>query len=362
MAGPRRAYADTDAFDVPVEAEGVECSPRRAASDEAPAVASFTKSSRRIGLWRRSLAPVAVMAAFSTMVGVGIFNRPVEAVPAPEQAVMGVAPDGSELAGLSRAATRPELEGDLAEGVPSPTPTPEATASPEPEQEPAESPAPKPAEPTVPALGKDAGTRYVTRGGVNLRSGPGTDSEVIATLNSGQQVTITNVVQDEWQQINRDGSAAWVASKFLAAKPSKKPSAPRSSEVPEGEVASSSGGYSTAPCRHGSAIESGITANTKRVFRAFCAEFPQIKSYGGYRRAESWSYHTRGAAIDAMVYDRDLGWQMAKWAAANAGALKIDQVIYAQRIWTKQRPTWRPMADRGSVTANHYDHVHISVG
>ncbi|MDQ1640746.1 MAG: hypothetical protein QOJ90_97, partial [Actinomycetota bacterium] len=22
---------------------------------------------------------------------------------------------------------------------------------------------------------------------------------------------------------------------------------------------------------------------------------------------------------------------------------------------------WRPMADRGSTTANHYDHVHVSV-
>ena len=83
MAGPRRAYLDTDALDLPVETDGVVHSPRRAASDEAPAVTAFTRKSRKGGLWRRSLAPVAVMAAFSTIAGMGIFERPIEAVPSP---------------------------------------------------------------------------------------------------------------------------------------------------------------------------------------------------------------------------------------------------------------------------------------
>lgn len=360
MAGPRRAYLDTDALDLPVETDDVVHSPRRAASDEAPAVTAFTKNPRKGGLWRRSLAPVAVMAAFSTIAGMGIFERSIEAVPAPAQSAVELTSQEGDLTGLSRAVARPELDGEAAEASPSASPEAEESSSPEsPSPSPAaESAAPEPAKPEPPALGKDAGTRYISSRGVNIRSGPGKDAEVVATMNTGQQVTITNVVQGEWQQINRNGSAAWVVSKFLT---EKKAAPAVSDSVPEGEVASE-GGYSSAPCKHGSAIESGITANTKRVFRAFCAVFPQIKSYGGYRKAESWSYHTRGAAIDAMVYDRDLGWQMAKWAAANANALKIDQVIYAQRIWTKQRPTWRPMADRGSVTANHYDHVHISVG
>ncbi|MEP7157788.1 MAG: SH3 domain-containing protein, partial [Chloroflexota bacterium] len=36
---------------------------------------------------------------------------------------------------------------------------------------------------------------------------------------------------------------------------------------------------------------------------------------------------------------------------------------WSQRIWSVQRSSegWRPMADRGSTTANHYDHVHVSV-
>jgi len=38
-----------------------------------------------------------------------------------------------------------------------------------------------------------------------------------------------------------------------------------------------------------------------------------------------------------------------------------DYIIRRQQIWNPEiSPNWRDMADRGSRTANHYDHVHIS--
>ena len=48
---------------------------------------------------------------------------------------------------------------------------------------------------------------------------------------------------------------------------------------------------------------------------------------------------------------------------ANAARLGIMYVIYRQHIWDVRMPSsgWRPMEDRGSITANHFDHVHISV-
>lgn len=61
----------------------------------------------------------------------------------------------------------------------------------------------------------------------------------------------------------------------------------------------------------------------------------------------------------------DYGQQIADWARANASELGIIEVIYEQKIWTTQRAGegWRGMRpDRGSVSANHYDHVHVSVG
>ena len=59
----------------------------------------------------------------------------------------------------------------------------------------------------------------------------------------------------------------------------------------------------------------------------------------------------------------DLGWQVAEYLLANAGTFGLYDIIYAQRIWTAERSSegWRSMEDRGSATANHYDHVHVKV-
>ena len=48
---------------------------------------------------------------------------------------------------------------------------------------------------------------------------------------------------------------------------------------------------------------------------------------------------------------------------AHARELGVTYVIYEQQIWLAGNPTsqWTTMEDRGSRTANHYDHVHVSV-
>jgi hypothetical protein len=53
---------------------------------------------------------------------------------------------------------------------------------------------------------------------------------------------------------------------------------------------------------------------------------------------------------------------VAQYAISNASSLGVKYVIWRQRIWdVRSGGGWRAMEDRGSVTANHYDHVHISV-
>ena len=91
-----------------------------------------------------------------------------------------------------------------------------------------------------------------------------------------------------------------------------------------------------------------------------CNRWPQITGYDGYR--PDGGYHGSGRAVDIMVSGQ-LGWEVANWVRANAGSLGVSEVIYAQQIWTVQRAGegWRWQSDRGSATANHYDHVHISV-
>jgi uncharacterized protein YbdZ (MbtH family) len=50
--------------------------------------------------------------------------------------------------------------------------------------------------------------------------------------------------------------------------------------------------------------------------------------------------------------------QLAEYCAANLRNLGLKYVIWKQRI--NSGSGWRAMGDRGSLTQNHYDHVHIT--
>ena len=56
------------------------------------------------------------------------------------------------------------------------------------------------------------------------------------------------------------------------------------------------------------------------------------------------------------------GNELAEHAKANAGTYSVQYIIWQQRIYNVDRASagWRLMEDRGSATANHRDHVHIT--
>lgn len=234
---------------------------------------------------------------------------------------------------------------------------------------PSSSPADKPAaEPTV-ALGEVIGTRYTTTG-VNVRALPSTTAEVLETLNAGAQVRITAVTRNGFRQINYDGRAAWVSAELLTnTKPVQKASTTSTSTNQTSTTTSDDGGSdggtnigaSDASCSKSPGVTAGLTSAAASVYRTICANFPAVTSFGGYRAGDG--EHGTGRALDSMVTG-DAGWAIANWARANASRFGITQVIYQQKIWTTQRGSegWRSMSDRGSTTANHYDHVHITVG
>lgn len=77
--------------------------------------------------------------------------------------------------------------------------------------------------------------------------------------------------------------------------------------------------------------------------------------------------HGTGNAVDVMTYDNtQLGQEVADYATSNMEANNISYVIYQQKFYAptenKYGPayTWNEMPDRGSDTANHMDHVHVS--
>ncbi|CYU00150.1 Peptidoglycan-binding LysM [Streptococcus suis] len=102
------------------------------------------------------------------------------------------------------------------------------------------------------------------------------------------------------------------------------------------------------------------------AFRAEVANAFGITSFSGYRPGDSGD-HGKGLAIDFMVPQSSaLGDQVAAYAVVNLASKNINYIIWKQRFYAPYDSiygpayTWNLMPDRGSVTENHYDHVHVS--
>ncbi|MQA97814.1 MAG: hypothetical protein GEV11_25510 [Streptosporangiales bacterium] len=115
----------------------------------------------------------------------------------------------------------------------------------------------------------------------------------------------------------------------------------------------------------------GITSRMAKVRDAVVARYGgKIVSVGCYRADGGGGEHPLGRACDFMLSSGGsmpsgemaaLGDSISQHAIDNADGLGVMYVIYKQRIYDMRSPGWDPMEDRGSATANHYDHVHISV-
>jgi hypothetical protein len=114
-----------------------------------------------------------------------------------------------------------------------------------------------------------------------------------------------------------------------------------------------------------------ITPRMREVRDEVDRRFGPFGAIGCYRPGSDGE-HPLGRACDFMLSSGGVmpagssiqkGYDIAAWAQANASRLGIMYIIYRQRIWDVRMASsgWVPMENRGSITANHYDHVHISV-
>ena len=125
-----------------------------------------------------------------------------------------------------------------------------------------------------------------------------------------------------------------------------------------------------APDYAGLAVAKSENAGLQPQTAAFKEEIANlfgITSFSGYRPGDSGD-HGKGLAIDFMVPESsELGDKIAEYAIQNMTSRGISYIIWKQRFYapfdSKYGPanTWNPMPDRGSVTENHYDHVHVSM-
>ncbi|MEZ5097500.1 MAG: mucin-2 protein [Nocardioides sp.] len=189
---------------------------------------------------------------------------------------------------------------------------------------------------------READTQRYTTTSLNVWSASTASAQVLGEIEAGAKVLVTGRSEAGRVEVVWKGQARWVTAGYLSA------------DKPVGPAA----GLSMAPCPNTS-VERGLTTNAIRVYRSVCHAFPQITSYGGW---DAHGEHRSGRALDIMTSDVALGTAIATYLRAHAAELHLYDVIWRQHIWTPVRAGegWRYMSSRGSATANHYDHVHVS--
>ena len=147
-------------------------------------------------------------------------------------------------------------------------------------------------------------------------------------------------------------------------------------EQPVAEPAATSEAASEAPVASEAPAVQPASTNTlptdphlqpqAEAFRQDVAAQFGLTDIGGYREGDPQD-HGKGLAVDVMVpVGSEVGNQVAQYAVDNISNAGISYVIYRQQFYAPvdniygPANTWNQMPDRGSITENHYDHVHVS--
>ncbi len=210
-----------------------------------------------------------------------------------------------------------------------------------------------------PTLPKATGRRYVNVDEVNIRATSASNGKVIRLVTQGTVLLVTGKTANNRTQVIFEGGLGWAYTPYLSkTKPAATPSGPPATD-PGGSL--------------GSASLDRTNANVKAIVRLIRTEFPTIKTMYGWRASSAYSSdHPSGRALDIMIpkystsAGKALGDAIARYLQQNHTKLRVHYLIWRQRDWNVERNLdftkgWRKMADRGGTTANHYDHVHVSV-
>ena len=112
--------------------------------------------------------------------------------------------------------------------------------------------------------------------------------------------------------------------------------------------------------------DAGLTDHTRQMRHFIMIKF-NLKVAGGFRHDDDGTGHGHGSgmAVDFMA-DKETGDKIAKYMQRNFKQLGIYYIIWEQKYFMNvtniygPANRWNLMEDRGSVTQNHYDHVHVS--
>ncbi|AKJ71690.1 putative tape measure protein [Skermania phage SPI1] len=201
--------------------------------------------------------------------------------------------------------------------------------------------------------------RRATGGSVMYTHGPGngTKDDILAWLSSNEHV----VTSQEVNAAGGQGALYKIREAILQGKPfTWEPggkvfpavggfaiggAVPSKSVIPAGTPLFASGG------------EGGLQPIAQLARRLIMLIWPGVADIGGYRQ-DPYPEHPSGRALDIMTGSAmAMGDEINAWLLTNSGILPLIHNIWKQTLWYSDGGT-EAMADRGSPTQNHMDHVH----
>ena len=319
--------ADNQAVSVKVEAPASETS-------TTPVVAEANLTTNEVTVNGQSVVAADLTAPVETV------STTATQVPATEASTQAVSEVTEAIASVSEAPAYAETEQPVADAIDHVTASAEAT--PEAETTPAaETPAQPEVKEEAPAAEQPAATSEAS-------------SEAPATSEApAEQPAATSEAVSE----------APAASEAPAEQPAVEPAATSevASEAPVASEASAAQPASTNTLPTDPHLQPQAEAFRQDVAAQF-----GLTDIGGYREGDPQD-HGKGLAVDVMVpVGSEVGNQVAQYAVDNISNAGISYVIYRQQFYAPvdniygPANTWNQMPDRGSVTENHYDHVHVS--
>ncbi|HZI16794.1 MAG TPA: SH3 domain-containing protein [Myxococcus sp.] len=179
------------------------------------------------------------------------------------------------------------------------------------------------------------GTTVVTTDALNLRTGPGTTYAIILTMPFGARASIAqSAPTNGFYKVTYGGSTGWASGTYL--------NLFRTVTVSGGPVVTHAQAFANTVCSAtGACSPSTYSGHHPTQDRAL--DILASNAYGQYP-TDNW-------------YKGD---RVSQVALSNWGTYKIWYIIWRQRINYNDGRGWLAMEDRGSITQNHYDHVHVS--
>lgn len=211
-----------------------------------------------------------------------------------------------------------------------------------------------------------AGTKVkVTADFLNLRSGPGMSFEVLTVI---PQDTVVEIGEEPSENgffnVSYANVEGWSSGKYLERVDGDASSGPEEDEEDEADDGSTPVGARTAKI-NGPKVRAHVQTFADRVCEKIGCEF-EIGTRADHQPTADRAIDMMQAIIGTIPKDGTFetpgkhGTKLTEYGLSHWDENKLEYMIWYQRINSNDGRGWRQMEDRGSLTENHRDHVHVA--